>query len=193
MDWSRHALLAIDIQYDFLEGIEEADAFETNVRRVFAFCRSQRIPIVHVRSGFQEDGSDWMVFAKLSGRSPCLRGDHGSLVPEWASATPNETVLEKTKLDAFLQTDLHAILERRGVRHVFVCGLVTSVCINITALSAVQRGFVTTVLSDCVADESDNLSEVLPYYGSFVYRTMVSTEMVARYAQIEADIRRIDG
>lgn len=47
---------------------------------------------------------------------------------------------EEDRFDAFLKTELERPLTGSGVRPVFVCGLVTTGCINLTALSATQRG-----------------------------------------------------
>ena len=192
MDWSKHALLVIDVQNDFLNDIPDIDTFQTSIQRLLRFCRARKILVVHIRSFFNACGSDWMVFAKIRGSSPCVRGTAGSMSPEWAQPLITEVVLEKRRFDAFLDTDLYRVLERHGIRHIFVCGLVTSICVNITALSAMQRGFVTTVLSDCVSDDADEHERTLRYYGEFAYGVIHSGSIEHEYERIESDIRTVD-
>ena len=60
----------------------------------------------------------------------------------------------KCSLNAFHETSLDAILEAKGIEEIVLMGVVTSVCIDSTARSAIDRGFRVTVLSDCTASRS---------------------------------------
>ena len=48
-------------------------------------------------------------------------------------------------------TELEALLRRRGVERVVVCGLATDYCVRATALDAVRLGFQTSLMGDAVA------------------------------------------
>ena len=47
-------------------------------------------------------------------------------------------------------TELEALLRRRDVRRVVVCGLATDYCVRATAIDAVRLGFETAVLTDAI-------------------------------------------
>jgi len=51
------------------------------------------------------------------------------------------TLLIKSQYDAFYNTELKEILEKRGVRQVIICGVMTHLCCETTARSAFVRGF----------------------------------------------------
>ena len=60
----------------------------------------------------------------------------------------------KRGLNAFSNTRLEELLRERQIKDIVLAGVVTSVCIDSTARSAVDRGFRVTVLSDCTAGRS---------------------------------------
>lgn len=57
----------------------------------------------------------------------------------------------KRGLNAFSNTELDSLLRERGVEHVALAGVVTSICIDSTGRAAHERGYQVTVLSDCTA------------------------------------------
>ena len=61
-----------------------------------------------------------------------------------------EPVIDKPGKGAFYATDLHAILQHRGVRQLVVTGVTTEVCVNTTVREANDRGYDCLVLEDCV-------------------------------------------
>ena len=50
---------------------------------------------------------------------------------------------------AFFATDLHAILQNRGITQLVVTGVTTEVCVNTTVREANDRGYECLVVSDC--------------------------------------------
>jgi len=59
-------------------------------------------------------------------------------------------VIDKPGKGAFYATDLHAILQHRGVEQLVVTGVTTEVCVNTTVREANDRGYECLVLEDCV-------------------------------------------
>lgn len=57
----------------------------------------------------------------------------------------------KRGLNAFSNTRLNALLQKRGINHVALAGVVTSICIDSTGRSASDRGYRVTILSDCTS------------------------------------------
>lgn len=167
------ALLVIDMQRDFLEPGGFGASLGNDVsllrraieptRRLLAAWREHGLPVVHTREGHRPDLTD-LPEAKRS-RSPggprigdagpmgriLVQGEPGhAIVPE---LTPhaNEVVIDKPGKGAFWSTNLHALLQKRGIRQLVVTGVTTEVCVHTTVREANDRGYECLVLSDATA------------------------------------------
>jgi nicotinamidase-related amidase len=79
-----------------------------------------------------------------------VRGEAGhDIIPELYPAA-GEPVIDKPGKGAFFATDLHAMLEHRGIKQLVVTGVTTEVCVNTTVREANDRGYDCLVLEDCV-------------------------------------------
>jgi len=165
------ALLIIDMQRDFLEpgGFGETlgndvsqlrRSIEPNVRLLAAW-RARGLPVLHTREGHRPDLADLPPSKKERGRPAkgigepgplgriLIRGEPGhDIIPELAPR-PDEPVIDKPGKGAFWATDLHAILQSRGIRQLVVTGVTTEVCVNTTVREANDRGYECLVPSDC--------------------------------------------
>jgi nicotinamidase-related amidase len=184
--WNRHALLVIDLQNDFLNDVPDPERYRRSVERLLGYCRTEGIGIYHLRVRKEPDRSNWMPFEVLRGRAPCIRGTIGAETPRWGEACGDEPVIPKDTFDGFLGTDLDARLRDAGVGHLFVSGLVTSVCVLTTAIAAMQRGYLVTVVRDCVADAEPDHTETIGRYGGFVFSTAPSRELPDLHPLLEA-------
>jgi nicotinamidase-related amidase len=168
----RCALLIIDMQRDFLEPGGFGELLGNDVshlrltiepnRRLLGGWRAARLPVIHTREGHRPDLADLPPAKKVRGRGPVTIGDAGpmgrilvrgeaghDIIPE-LSALPGEPVVDKPGKGAFFATDLHAILQNRGVGQLIVTGVTTEVCVNTTVREANDRGYDCCVLEDCV-------------------------------------------
>lgn len=84
-------------------------------------------------------------------------GTEGSqIIPEFERFGDRiKTLPGKRGLNAFSNTELETTVRKHGVEHIVLAGAVTSVCIDSTARSAVDRGFRVSVVSDCTAGRSN--------------------------------------
>ncbi len=166
------ALLIIDMQRDFLEpgGFGEMlgndvsqlrSAIEPN-RRLLAAWRSKNLQVMHTREGHRPDLTDLPPAKKIRGHGKTTIGDAGpmgrilvrgeaghDIIPE-LYPLPSEPVIDKPGKGAFFATDLHAILQNRGIQQLIVTGVTTEVCVNTTVREANDRGYDCLVPSDCV-------------------------------------------
>jgi nicotinamidase-related amidase len=183
-EWSRYAVVLVDLQHDFWppDVAATAPALPERVTQLLEFARAHRLLVVHVRARFQPDGSDWMARYRLRGRIPCIDGTSGAETLPFATELPGEPVVIKHSFDGFLNTDLHALLTRRGIRGLLVAGLVTSTCVLFTASTATQLGYLVTVLSDCCADDEVAHSATLAAY-PYIFGTALSTELAEHRTQ----------
>ena len=83
------------------------------------------------------------------------------LMPELARLTPPALTLDKAFYSAFSATSLAAGLRQRGVDALIVTGSETDVCVLATVLGAVDRGFRTVLVTDCVCSSSDEGHDAL--------------------------------
>jgi nicotinamidase-related amidase len=193
-DWRPFALLLIDAQHDFWPQPLAAafPAFPENVARLLALCRAEGIDVVHLRTRFRPDGSDWLVPARLRGRAPCVDGSPGAETLPFAHERPGEAVIAKQTWDGFQAEQLPAHLANRGTRFLLIAGLVTSVCVLFTAAAAAQRGLLTAVVEDCCADRLEAHARTLDRYDGLVFRR--TTVEALRDGQVSwwAALRRLE-
>lgn len=176
------ALLIIDMQRDFLEpgGFGEMlgndvsrlrSAIEPN-RRLLAAWRAEGLQVIHTREGHRPDLTDLPPAKKARGRGKTSIGDEGpmgrilvrgeaghDIIPE-LYPLPSEPVIDKPGKGAFFATDLHAILQNRGIQKLVVTGVTTEVCVNTTVREANDRGFDCLVLADCVGSYFPEFQEM---------------------------------
>ncbi len=171
LDLRLAALLIIDMQRDFLEpgGFGEMLGNDVSqLRRTIApnkallnAWRAAGGLVIHTREGHRPDLTDLPPAKKIRGRSPITIGDPGpmgrilvrgeaghDIIAELGPA-PGEPVIDKPGKGAFFATDLHAILQNRGIQQLVVTGVTTEVCVNTTVREANDRGYDCLVVSDC--------------------------------------------
>lgn len=150
----RTALLAVDVQGDFLPGgalgVRHGDAVVEPLLRAarkvdLVVATRDWHPAHHV--SFAERGGPWPVH--------CLAGSDNAAVHADVDRVANVVVSKGTnsELDAysgFDGTPLAAILRAAGVTRVLVGGLATDYCVRATALDALREGFEVVVLRDAV-------------------------------------------
>ena len=166
------ALVVIDMQRDFLEpggfgaalgnDVSRLRGVIAPVRALLAAWRARGLRVVHTREGHRPDLSDLPPAKKARSGSGLGIGDAGpmgriliqgepghAIVPELAPL-PGELVIDKPGKGAFWATELHALLQARGVRQLVVCGVTTEVCVHTTVREANDRGYDCLVPNDCV-------------------------------------------
>ena len=169
-DFSRTALLIIDMQRDFIEpggfgaslgnDVRLLQAIVPTVQRVLQAWRALGGFVVHTREGHRPDLSDCPPAKRYRG-SPALRiGDLGpmgrilirgeaghAIIPELAPLE-GELVLDKPGKGAFYATPLREALEVRQISHLVVMGVTTEVCVQTTMREANDRGHDCLLLED---------------------------------------------
>jgi nicotinamidase-related amidase len=191
-DWGLFALLLIDVQRDFWSQrlSEHFPGFPQDVARLLALCRSEGLEVVHLRASFKPDMSDWMPRYALKGRIPCVQGTSGIETLPFAREETGEVVISKQTFDGFHNDELVRYLHRKGKRFVLTAGLVTSVCVLLTTVSAAQRGFLAAVMEDCCADHPEAHQDTLERY-QFIFERTTVDRIQDRYEGWVADLRQL--
>lgn len=157
---SDDALLVVDVQRDFLPGgslaVRGGDAVIAPLNRCIARFVAQRLPVFASRDwhpsghcSFREAGGPWPAHCVADSEgaefAPALR------LPPDVTVAAKGTAREADAYSAFGRTDLHAWLQARGVRRLFVGGLATDYCVRSTVLDARTLGYHVVVLRDAIA------------------------------------------
>jgi biuret amidohydrolase len=171
IDPARTAVVVIDMQRDFLEpgGFGEALGNDVSllgaavgpIKALLAGARRRRMLVVHTREGHRPDLSDAPP-AKIERGEPSkrigapgpmgrilVRGEPGHDIIKELYPLAGEPVVDKPGKGAFYATDLHAILQNRGIEALLVCGVTTEVCVHTTVREANDRGYRCIVPGDC--------------------------------------------
>jgi nicotinamidase-related amidase len=176
------ALVIIDMQRDFLELNGFASMLGNDVskirhtiepnRRLLEAWRGIGAQVIHTREGHRPDLTDLPESKKIRARADKTIGDEGpmgrilvrgesghDIIPE-LYPKPSEPVIDKPGKGAFYATDLHTILQHRGIRQLIVTGVTTEVCVNTTVREANDRGYDCLVPSDCVGSYFPEFQEM---------------------------------
>lgn len=196
-DWSPFALLLVDVQQNFWpkHGRPEFPDFPANVARLLSLCRAEGLEIIHVRSRFKADKSDWMPMYRLRvpvSAHPCIAGKDGEKPVSFAASEPGERVVYKQTFDALHKPDLVRYLRRRGKRVILVAGLQTSVCVLFTAVSAAQLGFLAVVVEDCCADSPGKHEPALDGY-QFMFERTITDAIPSQHSRWLESLAKLDG
>jgi maleamate amidohydrolase len=181
---ARPAIVVVDLCRGFTDPASplgaEMDEVLERTHRMVAAARAGRVPIFFTTI-VHAPGSAWVrKVPSLAGLAP------GS---PWIEIDPrlhrqeSEPVLAKTGASAFFGTPLHSLLVARGVDGVYVAGATTSGCVRATVVDAVQHGFATFVVTDCVADRARAPHEANLFDMTTKYADPVTADEVVAHVQ----------
>ena len=99
-------------------------------------------------------------------------------------------VITKNTFDGFQKPRLQDYLEKNNKRFLLIAGLVTSVCVLLTAASAAQKGYLVGLVEDCCADKPEAHVHTLSRYPFIFQRTTVA-QIAGNREQWLADLEKI--
>ncbi len=173
----RTALVVIDMQHGFLDPgaaleVPQGREIVPNVRRLVEACRQKRVPVVFTEfvyatsvpclrgdpfgpehlpaeegkpTGFGYPSSNCLIAPEF-GRGP----NSAETVPELAPRS-DELVVRGYTYDKFYGTPLDLALRSQDIRYLMITGVVTDICVNTTLMSAANRDYRVTAVTDGVA------------------------------------------
>ena len=131
------AVLVIDVQQALCEPPLQAHDCPGTIARINAVTRKARASAVPV------------IFVQHEAAGTTL--EHGAAGWELARGLeqhPGDLRVRKTTPDAFLRTNLQALLDAHAVRSLVVCGMHSEFCVDTTVRQALARGYPVTLVSD---------------------------------------------
>lgn len=202
---ARTALLVIDMQRDFLDpgGYAASAGLDINALRqpipviqsLLSAARQSGMLIVHTREGHRPDLSDCppsklarsqAAGAEIGSHGPLgrllIRGEYGHDIIDELQPHDGEPVVDKPGYSAFVNTDLHGLLNKRDIRHLIVTGITTEVCVHSTLRDAVDRGYECLLVADGCASPYPELQtaslQMVGVEGGIFGRVVHSSELL---------------
>lgn len=171
----RTALLTIDLQYldahpsgwmgrlardqgkpDHLkERFEFIQEILPNVRRLQDACRAHGAEVFHLRVAYRTRNGRYgrrALSADLANVTLMDARDDDFL--EEVAPVEDEIVIDKTSAGTFNSTSIDQILRTMNINRLWVTGIVTEGCVEMTARDAADRGFLVTLVSDGCASST---------------------------------------
>jgi len=131
------ALLIIDVQQALCSGEYEAFESQRVIDRINLVSRKARAvsaPVIIVQH--ESEGG------------PLDYGAEGWELAKGLEALPTDTYIRKKATDSFHQTELHSVLQARGIKRLVICGLQSEFCVDTTTRRALALGYPVVLVSD---------------------------------------------
>jgi nicotinamidase-related amidase len=164
------ALMIIDMQRDFIlpggfgeslgNDVTRLSAIVPTLERLLLAWREAGGVVVHTREAHLPDLSDCPPSKlerghpsqKIGDQGPMgrllVRGEWGSDIIDELTPLPGELLIDKPGKGAFYNTDLHTLLQSRGITHLVITGVTTEVCVQTTMREANDRGYECVLIED---------------------------------------------
>lgn len=203
------AVLAIDLQRDFVEGdgsfgslgfdLTDCQRATEQSRRLVTAAQERGIRVVFTRQGNAADLSDLPSPRQAQGRElgnpigtpgplgPALiRGEAGWDLTAGFSPELRDVVTDKPGFSSLHGTHLEEILQDHGIRGLIVCGVTANVCVLATLYAALDRGFDCLTVSDAVGASDGEVRRraisFVEYQGDLFGRTATTEQVVGAMA-----------
>ncbi len=155
-------LVTIDLQKSMTDpdsprSTKNAEETIKNVNEVIKSARQGEIPIIHVRAKRlnNPEKTDLNIgrYKQRNGGLNKNNTDRSNFHKD-LDVRENDLILEKNNPSAFHGTQLQPILTSNGIDTTVIVGCNASGCIRATTVDAIQDGFRTVVIPECITDRT---------------------------------------
>lgn len=161
-----NALLVIDLQRWFLE-VGSAKKLQ-NVARLIAktneliqHFEAQGLPIIKVQTVHKADKSTWNLWALENNIGRLLEGTREAEYSPEVYIAKQEVLLTKTRLSAFIRTDLESRLKALHCTQVVICGYSTDNCVGQTAIDAYEHDFKVVLAGEAILGTQEKYEKLM--------------------------------
>lgn len=143
-------LLLIDIQQDYKD-IYNFIEFKNNIIQLLNKARKENILICFIYQVDTTQKSYWLPFWKE------LKGDRNmdkGKPFEFSKPKYGEYFFIKNTNDAFFETGLNIFLKQHKIDTLYICGLLTSICVLNSVFSAYNNGYRVHLIDNCCSDRN---------------------------------------
>ncbi|MDY6794315.1 MAG: isochorismatase family cysteine hydrolase [Actinomycetota bacterium] len=153
------ALLITDMLNDFVreEGslqVPSAIGIVPFLEEILKEARDRGIPVIFLSDTHRKDDKEFRHWPPHA-----VENTWGGEVIEELRPRPEEHIVKKRRYSAFFGTDLDIMLRELGVSKIYLTGVLTNICILITAVDAVMHHYEVVVIRNGVASLSDEVDE----------------------------------
>ena len=165
------ALILIGYQNDYfakdgvlravIENGERSDTVLRNTVHLIDSIKGSDVSMISTPINFSSDYSEMLqadgILAAIKDAGAFREGTPGAEIVNELKAF-GDRLIEipgKRGFNAFVQTDLDAVLAEKGIKNVIFAGAIASICIDSTARAAYEYGYRVFVLEDCTASRTD--------------------------------------
>jgi nicotinamidase/pyrazinamidase len=159
-------LLIIDMIKDFVDrdgSLAVPAALETvqPIAELLNEARERNVPVIYINDAHDPDDIEFEFWPPHA-----VVGTEGSAIIDELKPQPQDTIVGKKKY-------LHDILKKKKINSLVLTGTVTNICVLITSIEAMMRGYDVTVVRDAVSaiNEEDGefaLRQIEQIYGGKV-------------------------
>jgi nicotinamidase-related amidase len=171
IDPKTSALLVLDIQRIIIEGeagpptAAEKEAFLSRNARLIAGARSAGMRVIYVRNGFRkgypEVSSRNKAFSSIRERDRFPDDAEGSQIHPAVAPHPDDVVITKHRVSAFVGTELDMILRANHIETLVLAGIATSRVVLSTLRYAADADYSLVVAHDCCSDSDPEVHRVV--------------------------------
>lgn len=173
------ALLLIDIQNDYFPGgameLEESQAAAEKAGRLLGAFRDQGLPVIHVQHIADRPGATFF-----------LPGTPGVEIHDRVRPSHGEKVITKHLPNSFRDTPLLGTLQKSGIDHLVICGMMTHMCVDATVRAAFDLGFACSLVHNACA------TKTLTYNDTTVPAGQVHAAFLAALGAVYARIAGVE-
>jgi nicotinamidase-related amidase len=166
IDPKTSALLVMDYQTLIVENYSDGkDALLARTGGLIDATRKSGMMVVYVvvgfRAGYPEVSPRNMAFSGLKGSGAFDAGAAGTEIHPAVAPQPNDVIVTKHRVGAFLGTDLDMLLRARGIETLVLAGIATSGVVLSTLRHAADADYRIVVTGDCCSDRDAEVHRML--------------------------------
>lgn len=148
-------LLIVDLQRWFLEvGSEEklnlVPSLISKTNELIRYFELNNLPIIKIQTVHKADKSTWNQWALENSVGRLIVGTKEAEYSPGIHVAKNEIVITKTRLSAFLRTNLENILRQLKCDELVICGYSIDNCVGQTAIDAYEYDFKVTLAGEAI-------------------------------------------
>ena len=161
----KSALLVMDMQHSIIGRLADSHQLIVQVKKAIAHAREKKLPVVYVVVGFRPGTPEISANNKsfVTYKTMLNSGNMDDMIkihPDLAPLSDEITVI-KRRISAFTGSDLDVVLRSLEIQHLVLSGISTSGVVLSTVREAADKDLGLTVLSDCCADNDNEVHQVL--------------------------------
>lgn len=147
----KKALIVIDVQNDYFKGgrfeLVNAEGALNNIKKLVSYFHDNGLSVFLIQHISSKDGKFF------------VPGTEGIKIHESLCGNSKDLVITKKYPNSFFKTDLKSELDKRNFDELFICGMMTHMCVDTTVRAAFDYGYKVTLFSDACATRDLSIGE----------------------------------